>query len=74
MEAINYEMEVKKACPDAYVCQNTLFETVCIYEDFTFSNRLSERVKSVWEAWQSAYNNLVEQGKIKVNAKQSESL
>jgi len=61
---IDYEKEVKKVYSDAYVCQNTLFETVCIYEDFTFSNRLSERVKSVWEAWQSAYETLVKQGKI----------
>lgn len=54
--------QVLKVYPDAYVCVNNLFETVCIYEDHTFGNRISERCKSVWEAWQSALTKINENG------------
>jgi len=59
--ATNFKEEVLKVYPDAYMCENTLFNTYCVYEDFTFKNRIGERTKTVWEAWQNAYNNILNQ-------------
>ena len=62
--SIDYEKEVRKIYPNAYQCYNTLFETHSIFEDHTFSNRLSEKTKLGYEAWQSAYETLKQQNKI----------
>lgn len=59
------EQIVREKYPDVYVCHNTLFETVCIYEDFTFQNRISDRVKSVWQAWQSAADRIEQERSVK---------
>ena len=64
MATINYIQEVLKVYPDAYMCENTLFNTYCVYQDFTFKNRLSERTKTALEAWESAYNNILNQNNI----------
>ena len=44
------------------MCENSLFNTYCVYEDFTFKNRISERTKTTFEAWESALNELIKQG------------
>ena len=64
MTNINYEAEVKKVYPKPYEAFNSLFETWCLYEDHTMTNRLSERCKRGYEIWQSAYKTLKQQGKL----------
>jgi hypothetical protein len=53
--------KVLSVYPDAYMCENNLFNTYCVYEDFTFKNRISERTKTTFEAWESALNQLIKQ-------------
>ena len=76
MEAINYEREVKRIYADAdykwvYNRERTHKTEWIIWNGLEY---IGGYRNSPSKAWQSAYNNLVEQGKIKVNAKQSESL
>ena len=59
MSKINYEAEVRKVYPDAYMAYNNLFETYCLYQNHRCEHRISERLQSAYLCWINAYETLI---------------
>ncbi len=53
---MNYEIEVKKVYPDAYMAYNNLFETYKVYENHRCEKRIGDASKNAYAAWEYAYN------------------